>query len=103
MEIYRLVISKPRRTILLNPYEFRQSQEPKSLVRSDTAIFRVSKAINQEAMDVFYSEHVFKIFPWIFTEPLNTVYRLLHPGLPLIENAHFFMDLILHHEIRGRC
>ncbi|CAF9942429.1 MAG: hypothetical protein ALECFALPRED_009743 [Alectoria fallacina] len=99
MDIYRLVLPQQRRAILPISTLLHQRYEVESLVHPDTAIFQTSKAISGEAIDVFYSERVFKIDMWNLTQPLDTKYHVAHPGLSLIQNVHIRMDMMMYDEL----
>ena len=101
MDIYRLVLPEQRCAILPISWLLHQSYEVESLVHPDTAIFQTSKAISGEAMDVYYSERLFKIHLWNLnlTQPLDTKLHVAHPGLSLIQNVHMRMDMIMMYEL----
>ena len=71
MEIYRFVLPEQNRAILPMSTRLYQSwwhDNPESVVHPDVVLFRTSKAIYREAIDVFYSEQIFKIDLWNFSK-----------------------------------
>lgn len=94
IEIYRFVLKKPP-VILSTPTMMLQSREPDGFVYLDTVLFRTSKDISREAMDVFYSEQLFEINLWGFMVKLHTDLHSPQPRLSLIRNVHFCMEMMM--------
>ena len=87
MEIYRLVLPWARPIISpVSPMIYLRDDSP------DATIFQISKAINREAMDVFYSDNVFSISPAMFTKPLDITRYLAYPGASFIQNVVFVTE-----------
>ena len=92
MEIYRFVLPWARRVIAPNsPIIYLSAASP------DATIFQISKAINREAIDVFYSENVFNICLPMFRkqiynlakQAINMTHNLAYPGAAFIQKVHF--------------
>ncbi len=84
MRIYRFALPWARHVLApVSPMIFLSAPSP------GATIFQISKAINREAMDVFYSDTVFNICLAMFTEPLKMTHHLAFPGSAFIQKVHF--------------